>query len=150
MKILIIAIAANVVALNIFTAISHTRRGSQQRLMMSELNLLMEEKFVAEDKVYTKRFSRMGRRFDLEKPCQSGLLNWKRDQQSTCVSCGDTQPIDTSGTELDVAGLLQCRCIPIRSRRLACLFESTLPYPSSTSLDVWRRMWFRPVQCADK
>jgi len=69
MKILIIAIAANVVALNIFTAISHTRRGSQQRLMMSELNLLMEEKFVAEDKVYTKRFSRMGRRLsDLEKP----------------------------------------------------------------------------------
>ena len=53
MKILIIAIAANVVALNIFTAISHTRRGSQG-LMMSELNLLMEEKFVAEDKVYTK------------------------------------------------------------------------------------------------
>ncbi len=69
MKILIIIIAANVAALNVFTVISHTRRGSQQRLMMSELNLLMEEKFVAEDKVYTKRFSRMGRRLnDLEKP----------------------------------------------------------------------------------
>jgi len=69
MKILIIAIAVNVAALNIFAAISHTRRASQQRLMMSELNLLMEEKFVAEDKVYTRRFSRMGRRLsDLEKP----------------------------------------------------------------------------------
>ena len=69
MKILIIAIAANVAALNIFTVLSHTRKASQQRLMMSELNLLMEEKFVAEDKVYTKRFSRMGRRLsDLEKP----------------------------------------------------------------------------------
>ena len=69
MKILLLLIAVNVAALNIFSVISHTRRGPQQRLMMSELNLLMEEKFVAEDKVYTKRFSRMGRRLsDLEKP----------------------------------------------------------------------------------
>ena len=69
MKILIMIIAANVAALNVFTVISHTRRGPQQRLMMSELNLLMEEKFVAEDKVYRKRFSRMSRRLsDLEKP----------------------------------------------------------------------------------
>ena len=36
---------------------------------MSELNLLMEEKFVTEDKAYSKRFRSIGKRLnDLEQP----------------------------------------------------------------------------------
>ena len=69
MKILTIVLAANVLALNVWTALGHMRKGPAERLLMSELNLLMEEKFVTEDKAYSKRFRSIGKRLnDLEQP----------------------------------------------------------------------------------
>ena len=69
MKILTIALAANVLALNVWTVLGQMRKGPAERLLMSELNLLMEEKFVTEDKAYSKRFRSIGRRLnDLEEP----------------------------------------------------------------------------------
>ena len=69
MKILIIALAANVLALNAWAILGHIRKEPAERLLMSELNLLMEEKFVTEDKAYSKRFRSIGRRLnDLEQP----------------------------------------------------------------------------------
>ena len=69
MKILTIVLAANVLALNVWTVLSHMRKGPTERLLMSELNLLMEEKFVTEDKAYSKRFRSIGKRLnDLEQP----------------------------------------------------------------------------------
>ena len=69
MKILTIVLAANVLALNVWTVLGHMRKGPTERLLMSELNLLMEEKFVTEDKAYSKRFRSIGKRLnDLEQP----------------------------------------------------------------------------------
>ena len=69
MKILTIVLAANVLALNIWAVLGHMRKGPTERLLMSELNLLMEEKFVTEDKAYSKRFRSIGKRInDLEQP----------------------------------------------------------------------------------
>ena len=69
MRILTIVLAANVLALNVWTVLSHMRKGPTERLLMSELNLLMEEKFVTEDKAYSKRFRSIGKRLnDLEQP----------------------------------------------------------------------------------
>lgn len=69
MKILTIILAANVLALNVWTVLVHMRKGPTERLLMSELNLLMEEKFVTEDKAYSKRFRSIGKRLnDLEQP----------------------------------------------------------------------------------
>jgi len=69
MKILTFVVAANVLALNLLTIFSHIRKAPTERLLMSELNLMMEEKFVAEDKAYTKRFQSMRKRInDLERP----------------------------------------------------------------------------------
>ena len=69
MKILTIVMAVNVLALNVWTVFGHMRKGPAERLLMSELNLLMEEKFVTEDKAYSKRFRSIGKRLnDLEQP----------------------------------------------------------------------------------
>jgi len=69
MKIVTIILAANVLALNVWTVLVHMRKGPTERLLMSELNLLMEEKFVTEDKAYSKRFRSIGKRLnDLEQP----------------------------------------------------------------------------------
>ena len=69
MKILTIVLAVNVLALNVWTVFGHIRKGPAERLLMSELNLLMEEKFVTEDKAYSKRFRSIGKRLnDLEQP----------------------------------------------------------------------------------
>ena len=69
MRILTIVLAANVLALNVWTVLSHMRKGPTERLLMSELNLLMEEKFVTEDNAYSKRFRSIGKRLnDLEQP----------------------------------------------------------------------------------
>tara|TARA_A100000171_G_scaffold51198_1_gene64788 strand:+ start:36 stop:296 length:261 start_codon:yes stop_codon:yes gene_type:complete len=69
MKILTLALAVNVLALNVWTVLSHMRKAPAERLLMSELNLLMEEKFVTEHKSYSKRFRSIGKRLDiLEKP----------------------------------------------------------------------------------
>ena len=43
MKILTIVLAANVLALNVWTVLGHMRKGPAERLLMSELNLMMEE-----------------------------------------------------------------------------------------------------------
>jgi len=69
MKILTFVVAANVLVLNLLTIFSHIRKAPTERLLMSELNLMMEEKFVEEDKAYTKRFQSMRKRInDLERP----------------------------------------------------------------------------------
>ncbi len=69
MKILTFVVAANVLALNLLTIFSYIRKAPTERLLMSELNLMMEEKFVEEDKAYTKRFQSMRKRInDLERP----------------------------------------------------------------------------------
>ena len=53
-KILTIVLA-NVLALNVWTVLGHMRKGPTDRFD-EWLNLLMEEKFVTEDKAYSKRF----------------------------------------------------------------------------------------------
>ena len=69
MKILSIGLAINILALNGILLFSHFRKGSEKQLLLSEVNLLMEQKLVNEAELYSNRFSKITNRLtELEKP----------------------------------------------------------------------------------
>ena len=69
MKILTIGLAVNILALNGLLLFSHFRKGSAKRLLLSEVNLLMEQKLVNEAELYSNRFIKITDRLsELEKP----------------------------------------------------------------------------------
>ena len=69
MKILTIGLAVNILALNGILLFSHFRKGSDKRLLLSEVNLLMEQMLVNEAELYSNRFIKITDRLsELEKP----------------------------------------------------------------------------------
>ena len=69
MKILTIGLAVNILALNGILLYSHFKKGSDKRLLLSEINLLMEQKLVNEAELYSSRFVKIADRLsELEKP----------------------------------------------------------------------------------
>ena len=69
MKILTIGLAVNILALNGILLYSHFKKGSDKRLLLSEINLLMEQKLVNEAELYSSRFIKLADRLsELEKP----------------------------------------------------------------------------------
>ena len=69
MKILTIGLAVNILALNGILLYSHFKKGSDKRLLLSEINLLMEQKLVNEEELYSSRFIKIADRLsELEKP----------------------------------------------------------------------------------
>ena len=69
MKILTIGLAVNILALNGILLFSHLKKDSNKRLLLSEVNLLMEQKLVHEAELYSNRFIKITDRLsELEKP----------------------------------------------------------------------------------
>ena len=69
MKILTIGLAVNILAINGILLYSHFKKGSDKRLLLSEINLLMEQKLVNEAELYSSRFIKIADRLsELEKP----------------------------------------------------------------------------------